>query len=97
MLAQLTLRTADDNNGDYQTVAVARLRRDSQDCWSLDEDFIPPLLKVLASRWLHEQTEQLTNQLGVRLQRLMAMRGKQRQDGGFCGSGCIAVLAAERA
>ncbi|MGR7180148.1 type VI secretion system baseplate subunit TssK [Klebsiella aerogenes] len=74
MLAQLTLRTADDNNGDYQTVAVARLRRDSQDCWSLDEDFIPPLLKVLASRWLHEQTEQLTNQLGVRLQRLMAMR-----------------------
>ena len=74
MLAQLTLRTADDNNGDYQTVAVARLRRDSQDCWSLDEDFIPPLLNVLASRWLHEQTEQLTNQLGVRLQRLMAMR-----------------------
>lgn len=74
MLAQLTLRTADDDNGNYQTVAVARLRRDSQDCWSLDEDFIPPLLKVLANRWLHEQTEQLTNQLGVRLQRLMAMR-----------------------
>ena len=40
----------------------------------MDEDFIPPLLKVLASRWLHEQTEQLTNQLGTRLKRLMAMR-----------------------
>ncbi|WP_163531107.1 type VI secretion system baseplate subunit TssK, partial [Klebsiella oxytoca] len=40
----------------------------------LDEHFIPPLLKVLASRWLYEQTEQLTNQLRARLQRLMAMR-----------------------
>ncbi len=74
LLAQLTLRAADDDNGDYQTVALARLRRDSQNCWSLDEHFIPPLLKVLASHWLYEQTEQLTNQLRARLQRLMAMR-----------------------
>lgn len=44
------MRTND--NGNYQTVAVARLKRDSQGDWSQDASFIPPLLNVQASRWL---------------------------------------------
>ncbi|HFK4476796.1 TPA: type VI secretion system baseplate subunit TssK [Citrobacter sedlakii] len=74
MQPELTLREADDDNGNYQTVAVARLKRDSQGNWSQDDAFIPPLLNVQASRWLAEQSEQLTDQIRARLKRLMAMR-----------------------
>ncbi|ENW0882913.1 MULTISPECIES: type VI secretion system baseplate subunit TssK [Klebsiella] len=52
MQPELTLRTEDNDNGNYQTVAVARLKRDSQGDWSQDASFIPPLLNVQASRWL---------------------------------------------
>lgn len=51
MQPELTLRTEDNDNGNYQTVAVARLKRDSQGDWSQDASFIPPLLNVQASRW----------------------------------------------
>jgi type VI secretion system protein ImpJ len=79
MQPELTLRTEDKDNGDYLTVAVARLQRDSQGDWSQDASFIPPLLNVQASRWLTEQTEYLTGQLRARLQRLMAMRRESNE------------------
>lgn len=74
MQPELTLRAADEDNGNYQTVVVARLLRDSQGCWAQDEAFIPPLLSVQASRVLTEQSEQLSGQIRTRLKRLMAMR-----------------------
>ncbi|MFQ9693247.1 MAG: type VI secretion system baseplate subunit TssK [Klebsiella michiganensis] len=79
MQPELTLRTDDNDNGNYQTVAVARLKRDSQGDWSQDASFIPPLLNVQASRWLTEQTEYLTGQLRARLQRLMSMRRESNE------------------
>ncbi|WP_256661777.1 type VI secretion system baseplate subunit TssK [Klebsiella michiganensis] len=79
MQPELTLRTEDNDNGNYQTVAVARLKRDSQGDWSQDASFIPPLLNVQASRWLTEQTEYLTGQLRARLQRLMSMRRESNE------------------
>ncbi|ENL8719961.1 type VI secretion system baseplate subunit TssK [Klebsiella oxytoca] len=76
---ELTLREADSDNADYQTVAAIRLTRDSQGHWSQDESFLPPLLNVQASRWLREQTEQLAGQLRARLQRLMSMRRESNE------------------
>jgi type VI secretion system protein ImpJ len=79
MQPELTLRSADEDNGNYQTVSVARLSRDSQGNWSQDAGFIPPLLNVQASPWLAEQLEQLLSQLRLRLQRLMAMRRESNE------------------
>lgn len=79
MQPELTLRPADEDNGNYQTVPVARLFRDSQGNWSQDSAFIPPLLGVQASPWLTEQLEQLTEQLRNRLKRLMAMRRESNE------------------
>lgn len=79
MQPELTLRAADSDNADYQTVAAIRLTRDSQGHWSQDESFLPPLLNVQASRWLREQTEQLAGQLRARLQRLMSMRRESNE------------------
>lgn len=79
MQPELTLRAADSDNADYQTVAAIRLTRDSQGHWSQDESFLPPLLNVQASRWLREQSEQLTGQLRARLQRLMSMRRESNE------------------
>jgi len=79
MQPELTLRNALDDNGNYQTVAVARLHRDNQGNWSQDSTFIPPLLSVQASVWLAGQLEQLTEQLRNRLKRLMAMRRESNE------------------
>lgn len=79
MQPELTLRDAGDDNGNYQTVAVARLYCDSQGSWSQDSTFVPPLLSVQASPWLTEQLGQLTEQLRNRLKRLMAMRRESNE------------------
>lgn len=79
MLPELTLRTAEEDNGNYQTLAIARLHRDGQGNWSLNNAFIPPLLSIQASRWLTDQLEQLLSQLRIRLQRLMAMRRESNE------------------
>lgn len=95
MQPELTLRTEDNDNGNYQTVAVARLKRDSQGDWSQDASFIPPLLNVQASRWLTEQTEYLTGQLRAPAAPDVYAPGEQRTDGRLRGGGRVAVLAAE--
>lgn len=79
MQPELTLRDVQNDNGNYQTVAVARLHRDTQGKWSQDDTFIPPLLSVQASLWLNEQLIQLTEQLQNRLKRLMAMRRESNE------------------
>ena len=79
MQPELKLRDVQDDNGNYQTVAVARLYRDSQGNWSQDPAFIPPLLSVQASSWLGEQLEQVSEKLGARLKRLMAMRRESNE------------------
>ncbi|MBN4832537.1 type VI secretion system baseplate subunit TssK [Enterobacter hormaechei] len=79
MQPELTLRAADDDNGNYQTVPVARLKRDAQGNWTQDDAFVPPLLSVQASRWLVEQCGQLAGQLGARLKRLMSMRRESNE------------------
>lgn len=79
MQPELILRPADEDNGNYQTVPVARLFRDGQGNWSQDAAFIPPLLSVQANPWLAEQLEQLLSQLRIRLQRLMAMRRESNE------------------
>ena len=76
---ELILRPADEDNGNYQTVPVARLFRDGQGNRSQDAAFIPPLLSVQTNPWLAEQLEQLLSQLRIRLQRLMAMRRESNE------------------
>lgn len=76
---ELMLRDVQDDNGNYQTVPVARLYRDSQGNWSQDDAFLPPLLSVQASPWLVGQVEQLSEQLRIRLKRLMAMRRESNE------------------
>lgn len=79
MQPELTLRFAHQNNSDYLTCAVARLRQDSQGGWVMDETFLPPLLTLQGSRWLVLQLEQLMTQLRARLSRLMAMRRESNE------------------
>ena len=79
MQPELTLRFAHQNNSDYLTCPVARLQRDSQGTWTLDETFLPPLLTLQSSRWLLSQLEQLMTQLRARLTRLMAMRRESNE------------------
>ncbi|HEY0208552.1 type VI secretion system baseplate subunit TssK [Acerihabitans sp.] len=74
MTHELTLRMDTQENGDYLVCPVARLLLDAQGRWALDENFIPPLLSLHASRWCVEQLENLMVQLRARLHRLMAMR-----------------------
>ncbi|MEJ8322505.1 type VI secretion system baseplate subunit TssK [Kosakonia sacchari] len=79
MQPELTLRFDHQNNSDYLTCPVARLRLDSQGVWVLDETFLPPLLTIQGSRWLVKQLEQLITQLRARLSRLMAMRRESNE------------------
>lgn len=79
MQPELTLRFAHQDNSDYLTCPVARLRRDSQGIWKIDDAFLPPLLTVQSSRWLLTQLEQLMTQLRARLTRLMAMRRESNE------------------
>ncbi|WP_312212406.1 type VI secretion system baseplate subunit TssK [Pseudescherichia sp.] len=79
MQPELALRDSQQDNGNYQTVPVARLYRDSQGNWLQDSMFIPPLLSVQASPWLAGQLAQLAEQLRIRLKRLMAMRRESNE------------------
>ena len=54
---EASLRLASQDNSEYLTCPVARLRREPQGHWILDETFLPPLLNMQASPWL-------TNSLG---------------------------------
>lgn len=79
MQPELTLRFAHQNNSDYLTCPLARLQRDSQGNWALDETYLPPLLALQGSHWLVAQLEQLMTQLRARLSRMMDMRRESNE------------------
>jgi type VI secretion system protein ImpJ len=75
----LSLRFDHDENGDYLTCPIARLVRDGQGGWSLDPDYVPPLLNFAAHPGLVTQLDNLLTQLSSKRQRLMGMRRESNQ------------------
>jgi len=75
----LSLRFEDDDNGDYLTCPIARLVRDGLGAWSLDADYVPPLLSFAAHPGLLAQLDNLFTQLSAKRQRLMGMRRESNQ------------------
>jgi type VI secretion system protein ImpJ len=75
----LSLRFEHDDNGDYLTCPIARLVRDGQGAWSLDPDYVPPLLSFAAHPGLLTQLDNLLTQLSAKRQRLMGMRRESNQ------------------
>jgi type VI secretion system protein ImpJ len=75
----LSLRFEHDDNGDYLSCPVARLLRDGQGGWSLDPDYVPPLLSFSAHPGLLAQLDNLLSQLSSKRLRLMGMRRESNQ------------------
>jgi type VI secretion system protein ImpJ len=77
----LTLEDADPEG----TVALvlARVRRDRHGAFVYDRDFVPPCLRIGASRGLVEQLRRLLDVLEVRRESLAAERGRARAGGAF--------------
>jgi len=75
----LSLRFDHDENGDYLTCPIVRLVRDGQGGWSLDPDYVPPLLSFAAHPGLLTQLDNLLTQLSSKRQRLMGMRRESNQ------------------
>ncbi|BDD52904.1 type VI secretion system baseplate subunit TssK [Phytobacter diazotrophicus] len=75
----LSLRFAHDNNADYVTCPLARLIRDSQGNWALDDSYVPPLLAFNAHQAGMQCLEMLQLQLQAKSRRLMAMRRESNQ------------------
>lgn len=70
----LAFRFGHEDNGTWETCAIARLLQDGQGGWRQDPDFIPPMALFSASRNLCERLALLNRQLRSRRQRLMSMR-----------------------
>lgn len=70
----LAFRFGHEDNGAWDTCAIARLLQDGQGGWRQDPDFIPPMALFSASRNLCERLALLNRQLRSRRQRLMSMR-----------------------
>ncbi|MDF9778328.1 type VI secretion system baseplate subunit TssK [Pseudomonas baetica] len=75
----LSLRFDHDENGDYLTCPIARLGRDGQGAWSLDPDYVPPLLSFAAHPGLLTQLDNLLTQLSSKRKRLTGMRRESNQ------------------
>jgi type VI secretion system protein ImpJ len=75
----LSLRFDHDENGDYLTCPIARLVRDGQGAWSLDPEYVPPLLSFAAHPGVLSQLDNLMTQLSAKRQRLMGMRRESNQ------------------
>ncbi|WP_160287190.1 type VI secretion system baseplate subunit TssK [Pseudomonas knackmussii] len=75
----LTLRLDSDDNAEYLTCPIARLVRDGQGGWSLDDAFVPPLLDFAAHPGLLAQLDNLLTQLSAKRARLMGMRRESNQ------------------
>jgi len=75
----LSLRLDSDENAEYLTCPVARVVRDVQGIWTLDEQFVPPLLSFDAQPQLLGQLDNLMTQLAAKRSRLMGMRRENNQ------------------
>jgi type VI secretion system protein ImpJ len=76
---QLRLRLGSDDNGEYLTCPLTRLVRDAQGHWTIDPDYVPPLLSFAAHAGLLAQLDNLLTQLSAKRQRLMGMRRESNQ------------------
>lgn len=75
----LSLRSAHDSNADYVTCPLARLIRDNQGNWALDDNYIPPLLAFNAHQGGMQCLETLLLQLQAKSRRLMTLRRESNQ------------------
>lgn len=75
----LCLLPAFDGQANYVTCPVVRLRREGQGGWTVDTDYVPPLLSFAAHIGLLQQLDNLITQLAAKRQRLMAMRRESNQ------------------
>ncbi|EIM18806.1 type VI secretion protein, TssK family [Pseudomonas chlororaphis O6] len=75
----LSLRLDRDDNAEYITCPTARLVRDAQGVWALDESFQPPMLAFDAHAGLLQQLDNLLTQLAAKRSRLMAMCRENNQ------------------
>lgn len=75
----LSLRLDSDVNAEYLTCPVARVVRDVQGTWTLDPQFVPPLLSFDAQPELLNQLDNLMTQLAAKRSRLMGMRRESNQ------------------
>jgi type VI secretion system protein ImpJ len=75
----LSLRLDSDDTANFLTCPVARLVRDGQGRWGLDDAFIPPLLSFAGHPGLLVQLNNLLTQLASKRQRLMGMRRESNQ------------------
>lgn len=75
----LSLRLDSDENAEYLTCPVARVVRDVQGTWTLDQQFVPPLLSFDAQPHLLGQLDNLMTQLAAKRSRLMGMRREHNQ------------------
>ncbi|MEC5318119.1 type VI secretion system baseplate subunit TssK [Brenneria populi subsp. brevivirga] len=75
----LSLRFSTDNNDELMVCPIARIQRDGQGGWTLDKQFIPPLLAFGASPALCDQLSLRLTQLRAKRTRLMGMRRESNQ------------------
>lgn len=75
----VTLRFAHQENSAYLTCPVARLVRNTQAQWVLDNSFIPPMLALSASNRVLIQLGELLHRMQARRSRLMAMRRESNE------------------
>lgn len=75
----ITLRLAHQDNSEYLVCPVARLHREPQGHWVLDDTFLPPLLTLNASGWLMNSLARLHAQMCARIERLMGMRREHNE------------------
>lgn len=75
----LSLRLDSDDNAEYLACPVARVVRDVQGVWTLDPQFVPPLLSFDAQPQLLSQLDNLMTQLAAKRSRLMGMRRESNQ------------------
>ncbi|MDX6018887.1 type VI secretion system baseplate subunit TssK [Scandinavium sp. V105_16] len=75
----ISLRFAHQENAAWLTCPVARLVRNAQGQWALDESFIPPALSFSASPRLSQEFSDLLHRLQARRRRLMQMRRESNE------------------
>ena len=75
----ISLRFAHQENAAWLTCPVARLVRNVQGLWAMDENFIPPVLSFAASPALTQELSDLLHRLQIRRSRLMQMRRESNE------------------
>lgn len=76
----LTLLFDFEEQGDYLTCPLVRLKRDAHGLFAIEPAFLPPLLSLTASNGvLTQQLDRLCTQVQSKCQRLMGMRRERNQ------------------